>query len=113
MSDLINRKDAIAYFFRPYSNEEVYSNVDIEEALNALPAAEPKTKCIIQIKIDRNDIEDLVNEKINEMSKTETGKWINRGDAVYPWFINSKCDQCGYYGNKTWAYCPNFRKIII
>lgn len=41
--DLISRQDAIAYFFRPYSNEELYSNIDIEKALNALPSAEQVT----------------------------------------------------------------------
>ena len=38
-TDLISRQGAIAYFFRPYSNEELYSNIDIEKALNALPSA--------------------------------------------------------------------------
>lgn len=39
-SDLISRQEAIEYFFRPYSNEELYSNVDIEEALKAIPSAD-------------------------------------------------------------------------
>ena len=28
------------YFFRPYSNEEVYSNIDIEEIIDAQPTVE-------------------------------------------------------------------------
>ena len=45
-------------------------------AIEAL--SEPKTKCIAQIRINRDDIEDLVNEKVNEivetMSEPKTGK---------------------------------------
>ena len=44
MSDLINRQEAIDYFFRPYSNEESYSNVDIEKILKSLPSAQPKQR---------------------------------------------------------------------
>ena len=31
---------AIAWFFRPYSNEESYSNLDVERALKAIPAVD-------------------------------------------------------------------------
>ena len=40
MGDLISRKAAIEWFFRPYSNEESYSNLDVERALNAIPAVD-------------------------------------------------------------------------
>ena len=38
MDDLISRAAAIAWFFLPYSNEESYSNLDVERALKAIPA---------------------------------------------------------------------------
>ena len=38
--DLISRDLAIAWFFRPYSNEESYSNLDVERALKAIPAVD-------------------------------------------------------------------------
>ncbi len=41
-NDLISRQEAIDYFFRPYSNEEVYTNSDIREALLKLSPAEPQ-----------------------------------------------------------------------
>ena len=44
MSDLISRAETIKYFFRPYSNEEVYTNIDIEEILLAMPSAEKTGK---------------------------------------------------------------------
>jgi len=39
-NDLISRNTAIKWFFRPYSNEESYSNLDIEKALKAIPAVD-------------------------------------------------------------------------
>lgn len=36
-NDLISRDAAIKWFFRPYSNEEYYSNLDVKRALNAIP----------------------------------------------------------------------------
>jgi len=47
MDDLISRAAAIAWFFRPYSNEESYSNLDVERALKAIPAvdAAPVVRC--------------------------------------------------------------------
>ena len=37
MDELISRNEAIKWFFRPYSNEESYSNLDVERALKAIP----------------------------------------------------------------------------
>ena len=40
MDELISRNEAIKWFFRPYSNEESYSNLDVERALKAIPAVD-------------------------------------------------------------------------
>ena len=40
MDELISRREAIKWFFRPYSNEESYSNLDVERALKAIPAVD-------------------------------------------------------------------------
>ena len=40
MDELISRNDAIKWFFRPYSNEESYSNLDVERALKAISAVD-------------------------------------------------------------------------
>lgn len=111
MSDLISRKDAIAYFFRPYSNEEVYSNVDIEKALNALPSADRPSKVVAQITFDEEKLREIVKGAV-ERSKEEykitdrpTGKWVDDGDTLI-------CNQCGIAYNRPifhngWNYCPN------
>lgn len=60
--------------------EWAYRNAWVEHisAIKALPSAEPKTKCIAQIRIDRDDMEDLINEKVNEivdrMTEPKTGE---------------------------------------
>ena len=40
-NDLISKKDLLAYFFRPYSNEEIYTNIDIERVVAGLPVSTP------------------------------------------------------------------------
>lgn len=40
MDELISRNEAIKWFFRPYSNEEYYSNLDVERALKAIPTVD-------------------------------------------------------------------------
>ena len=121
MSDLISRKDAITLIDRPIvpTGDAVYDNArederaSIKDGLLSLPSAEPKTKCVAQIRINRDDIEDLVNEKVNEiveaMSEPKTGEWVLK---EHLW----ECDQCGCRINRAnplkgniWNYnfCPN------
>lgn len=70
--DLISRQDALAEFI---DDRDVF---DIMESIESLPSAEPETKCIAQIRIDRDDMEDLINEKVNEivdrMAEPKTGE---------------------------------------
>ena len=79
----------------------------IDMAIEAL-SEEQKTKCIVQIKIDQDDIEDFVNEKVNEivkkMKESKTGKWL--------WDIEGYfyCSRCGKKPNdqtRTTNFCPN------
>ncbi len=52
MSDYISRKAAIKWFYRPYSNEESYSNVDVERALKSLPVADVIKRSQVDSKIE-------------------------------------------------------------
>lgn len=73
-SDLISRQAAINGL-NDYIQEYDDSNNTVKRSamqeakmlIESLPSAEPKTKCIAQIRIDRDDMEDLVNEKVNEI----------------------------------------------
>ena len=92
MSDLISRQDAIEAVRKVWCDNddrkdfkqryyEMGNNDAVEDAIgyiDALPSAEPETKCIAQIRIDRDDMEDLVNEAANEivdkMEEPKTGR---------------------------------------
>ena len=63
MSDVISRQYAID----AWDKLSKRGRTEFDQVLMTLPSAEPKTKCVAQIRIDRNDMEDLVNEKVNEM----------------------------------------------
>ena len=93
MSDLISRQDAIEAVRKVWCDNddrkdfkqryyEMGNNDAVEDAIgyiDALPSAEPETKCIAQIRIDRDDMKDLVNEAANEIvDKMEEPKawWI-------------------------------------
>ena len=89
--DLIRRDDALKPFCIAPDGTRIpevdcdnlpveFSVEFIKKHLLSLPSAEPNTKCIAQIKIDRDDIEDFINEKVNEievnMEEPKTGKWV-------------------------------------
>jgi len=82
MNDLISRTAAIKWFFRPYSNEESYSNLDVERALMAIPTV---------------DAVPVVR-----------GRWINENpnDSLDPRMRCSICTEVESPLMK-WHYCPN------
>lgn len=79
MDDLISRQAAIKNAHLPVIDDAGYEVVRVDDIL-ALPSAEQKNNCIVQIRINRDDMEDLVNKKVNEivdkMKETKTGAWI-------------------------------------
>ena len=117
MDDLVSRQDVI---------DALMNDADWADAIptiKSLPSSEPTTKCIAQIRIDRDDLQDLVNEKVNEivetMSEPKTGRWIRKekeindcdGHRAYYWY---ECDNCGARPPKDqWGqewnsdFCPN------
>lgn len=78
-NDLISRASAIEWFFRPYSNEEYYSNLDVRRALNAIPTV---------------DAAPVVH-----------GRWIDIPDK--PEWDQKACSVCGDYFCCQNNFCPN------
>lgn len=130
LSDLISRRDAIAYFFRPYSNEELYSNIDIEKALNALPSAtSAEVEDRLYIKIYADDEPSVKAEKLYQIcgetqnrevaewlkeyfpsapDSRQRGEWIfNPKDAIELMFTKPKCSECGFESSDGGNFCPN------
>lgn len=111
MGDLISRQNAID----AWDKLSKRGRTEFDQVLMTLPSAEPKTKCIAQIRINRDDLQDLVNEKVNEivdmMSEPKTGKWVDI-DNYYRMATCSRChkvtmfEKWGEY-TKPYHYCPN------
>ena len=71
------------YFFRPYSNEESYSNIDIRNIINEQPSAD-------------------VRENVH-------GNWVGIDDEPCETF---ECDKCGFVlddwiQGALYNFCPN------
>ena len=103
MSDLISRQALCKYALT--QKDKVITPNEIMR----FPSAEPKTKCIAQIRINREDIEDLVNEKVNEivgkMSEIKTGKWVDDCACSICHWIHE--DDNGFALITKYNYCPN------
>ena len=111
MDDLISRQAAIEHAHFPMIDDAGYEVVRVDDIL-ALPSAKSNTKCITQIKINRDDMEDLVNEKVNEIvnkiSEPKTGHWIfNPKDAIELMFTLPKCSECGFESSDCGNFCSN------
>lgn len=90
-NDLISRNEAIKWFFRPYSNEESYSNLDVERALKAIPAV--------------------------DAAPVAHGRWIKMTGMMPPEYHGHyECSECQWHMKglrNSWTreeemtYCPN------
>ena len=99
MSDLISRQAAIKNAHFPMIDDAGYEVVRVDDIL-ALPSAEPKIKCVAQIRINQDDIEDMVNE----IARSNTGRWVWDDKGYF------HCDRCGKKPNdqtRITDFCPN------
>lgn len=99
MNDLISRQAAIKNAHFPMIDDASYEIVRVDDIL-ALPSVEQKTKYIAQIKIDREDIESMVNE----IARSKTGRWTWDDKGYF------YCDRCGKKPNdqtRITNFCPN------
>lgn len=99
MSDLISKQAAIKNAHFPMIDDAGYEIVRVDDIL-ALPSVEPKIKCIVQIRINQDDIEDMVNEIV----KSKTGRWV-WDDKGY--FYCDQCHKYPKYQEATTDFCPN------
>lgn len=110
MDDVISRQDTINEIKNVF-DDILCCNVSVRKGLpeavrriEMMPSAEPKTKCIAQIRINRDDMEDLVNKKVNEivdkMVEPKKGAWGAHGECPYcgylrQWDDDNFCANCG------------------
>ena len=82
---LIDADALKAWFLRPYSNEETYSNIDICSRINSAPTVDP----------------------------VKHGHWVEQEHEDWKWSKEYRCSECGKYRLMTnpfgreWNYCPN------
>lgn len=89
--DLISRAAAIAWFFRPYSNEESYSNLDVERALKAIPAVDAAPV----VHARWHELKDGTEECTNCLGLCPHEENYN-GDVIF----NFGCEYCPWCGAK-------------
>ena len=100
--DLISRQDAIEAIMGEPTDAHYPSWY--AQRIKSLPSQEPNTKCIAQIRIDRDDMEDLVNGIIEKIAEPKIGKWVWDDKGYF------HCDQCGKKPNdqtRVTNFCPN------
>lgn len=112
MDDLVSRQGAID----AWDKLSKRGRTEFDQVLMTLPSAEPKTKCVAQIRRNRDDIEDLVNEIIEKVAEPKIGKWVEVEKNEYEGFsiVNMRCNQCGRYAylvlpkgtQCVYDYCP-------
>lgn len=72
--ELISREEVLRTIIVAGECEPDLGYTHLHKVIENLPSAEPKTKCIAQIKVDRDDIEDMVNEMAKEIAEPKTGR---------------------------------------
>lgn len=112
--DLISRQDIKYHVHLEAIGNGHYEEVEIayKNDIESLPSAEPNIKCIAQIRIDQDDMEDLVNKTVKKTVDPKTGMWINRekcqvDEDAYEVAI---CSECGAEITIEYpydSYCPN------
>ena len=104
MEDLISRKAAIEWFFRPYSNEESYSNLDVERALNAIPAVDAVPVVHGRwIYKERHRKSYRQYTGFDDAGETHTIMVLEESDGKEPY-----CSECGAQAAESFLdYCPN------
>lgn len=59
-----------------FGEKDLYTYDYIIGTIDDAPTVKPEAKLLAEIKIDKEDLEDLVAEKVEEIKETMSGKWI-------------------------------------
>lgn len=128
--DAVSREQAMAIIYKIKENHTSdrenhpinYGTLcDINLQLVNLPPVTP-TKCIATVKFSKEDIQELVNEKMKDIVvERKKGKWIIKDGkeqgydiaGIKTWYIQIMCNKCGFIKTAIeghtgqYNYCPN------
>ena len=105
--DAISRKAVVKYIKASDAElgHDSENEMVVEDILN-MPPVTP-VACIATVKFSKEDIEELVNEKMKDIVvERKKGKWIVLKDE-YGDICEAICSCCEDNGNHKWKYCPN------
>lgn len=98
-------------FDRPINEKDVSESMD---EIRALPPVTP-TKCIATVKFSKDDMRELIDEKMKDIVvERKKGKWIPRKakyDNAVPVYECSICHKNNGFENT--KYCPNCGSFMI
>ena len=84
---------------------------DAESYMSTIPSVIP-TKCIATVKFSKEDMQELVNEKMKDIVvERKKGKWLNKDTSGY--YFYGKCSECGQefcvnvWYTQNMKHCPN------
>ena len=91
-----------------FGEKDLYTYDYIIGTIDDAPTVKPEPKLLAEVKIDKEDLEDLVAEKVEEIKETMSGKWIPYS-KVYE--CRYECSSCGYHligiHESEANFCPN------
>lgn len=120
MSDLISRQAAIDAIEKLISARLDWRSDSSGErqglnaamcAIEDLPSAQPSTQLIAESKVSKEDMSELLAEKVEaikaELVQPKTGRWIFKRPPD-DWIMSIyECDQCHCWEEGRTNYCPN------
>jgi len=85
-----------------FGEKDLYTYDYIIGTIDDAPTVKPEAKLLAEIKIDKEDLEDLVAEKVEEIKETVSGKWTTEEVAeLLSNLLGDEC-ACNYNGIDEW-----------
>lgn len=85
-----------------FGEKDLYTYDYIIGTIDDAPTVKPEEKLLAEIKIDKEGLEDLVAEKVEEIKETMSGKWTTEEVAELLFNIFGDDCACNYNGIDEW-----------
>lgn len=85
-----------------FGEKDLYTYDYIIGTIDDAPTVKPEAKLLAEVRIDKEDLEDLVTEKVEEIKETVSGKWTTEEVAELLFNIFGDECACNYNGIDEW-----------